>query len=502
MPAQLVETVRSTLPADDAHPYRTGAWQPNVREWVATDLEVVGQLPTDLAGLYVRNTENPVHESIGMYHPFDGDAMIHQISFAGGTANYRNRFVRTDGFFAEQQARGPLWTGLLDTPERSVRSNGWGARGRMKDASSTDVVVHNGKVLSTFWQCGDVYQMNPFTLADDGKAQWAASFPSPTGVSAHPKLDERTGELLIFGYGKQAPYLHYGVVSAAGELVHSIDVPLSGPRLPHDIAFTEHYTILNDLPLFWDPELLASGVHLPRYFPDIPSRFAIVPRFGSTADIRWFEADPTYVLHWINAYEDGDEIVLDGYFQHDPGASSRGPGAGAGAASLPSMPSVYRHIDVNRLQARPHRWRFNMVTGTTREESLSDRVSEFGMINGTVAGRAHRYSYSMTGAPGWFLFDGLVKHDVVTGTEERYAFGDGVFGSETPFAPRLGSTGEDDGYLVTFTTDLNRDVSECLVFDARSIGSGPIARVRLPERISSGTHSCWTPAAALPGFPG
>ena len=74
--------------------------------------------------------------------------------------------------------------------------------------------------------------------------------------------------------------------------------------------------------------------------------------------------------------------------------------------------------------------------------------------------------------------------------------------TETPFAPRLGSTGEDDGYLVTFTTDLNRDVSQCLVFDARSIGSGPIARVRLPERISSGTHSCWTPAAALPGFPG
>ncbi|MGH9084358.1 MAG: carotenoid oxygenase family protein, partial [Acidimicrobiales bacterium] len=110
----------------------------------------------------------------------------------------------------------------------------------------------------------------------------------------------------------------------------------------------------------------------------------------------------------------------------------------------------------------------------------------------------HHYTYNMTGAPGWFLFDGLVKHDLETGREERYGFGDGVFGSETPFAPRVGATSEDDGYLVTFTTDVGRDVSECLVFDATDVTAGPIARVRLPERISSGTHACWVPASALP----
>ena len=256
------------------------------------------------------------------------------------------------------------------------------------------------------------------------------------------------------------------------------------------MAFTEQYAILNDLPLFWDPDLLAQGVHLPRFFPDIPSRFAIVRRDG-TGDVRWFEADPTYVLHWINAYEDGDEVVLDGFFQHDPSPPKREGG--------PShMASVYRYLDLEQLQARPHRWRFNLVTGQTTEESLSDRIMEFGMINGTVAGRPHRYTYNVTGAPGWFLFDGLVKHDLHTGHEDRYAFGDGVFGSETPFAPRAGSTAEDDGYLVTFTTDVGRDRSECLVFDARDLAAGPIARVRLPERISAGTHSCWVPSAALP----
>ena len=491
MAATLVETIPSTLPPDDDHPYRSGAWRPNHREWDAVDLEVEGEIPTDLAGVYLRNTENPVHESIGLYHPFDGDAMLHQIAFVDGTATYRNRFVRTDGFRAEQEAAASLWTGLLDLPEHSRREDGWGARGRMKDASSTDVVVHNGVALTSFWQCGDVYEVDPRTLATRGKAPWAGGFPCPTGVSAHTKLDEATGDLLVFGYGKQAPYLHYGVVDAGGTLVHSVDVELPGPRLPHDLAFTEHYAILNDLPLFWDPQLLAQGVHVPRWFPDVPSRFAIIPRQGSAADIRWFEADPTYVLHWVNAYEEGDEVVLEGYFQHDPSPRKR---EGSG-----HLASVYRYLDLEQLQTRAHRWRFDLRTGAVREEPLTDRITEFGMIDGRRAGRPHRYVYEMTGAPGWFLFDGLVKRDLETGREDRYAFGDGVFGSETPFAPRAGSVAEDDGYLVTFTTDVRRDLSECLVFDATDVTAGPVARIRLPERISSGTHSCWAPASALAG---
>jgi carotenoid cleavage dioxygenase len=359
----------------------------------------------------------------------------------------------------------------------------------MKDASSTDVVVHAGRALTSFYQCGDLYGFDPDTLEQLGPERWNGRFPTDWGISAHQKPDANTGEMLVFNYAKTAPFMHYGVVDANHDLVHWVDVPLPGPRLPHDMAFTEHYAILNDLPLFWDPALLAQGFHVPTYFPDVPTRFAIVPRRGGTEDIRWFEADPTYVLHWINAYEEGDEIVLDGFFQHTPSPAKQ-PGAS-------KMASLYRYLDLDLLDARPHRWRFNLVTGETKEEPLSDRVMEFGMINGAVGGQPYRYAYNMTGAPGWFLFDGLVKHDLQTGHEERYAFGDGVFGSETPFAPRPGATAEDDGYLVTFTTDMTRDVSECLIFDAAGITDGPIARVRLPERISSGTHSCWTPASAL-----
>jgi carotenoid cleavage dioxygenase len=64
-------------------------------------------------------------------------------------------------------------------------------------------------------------------------------------------------------------------------------------------------------------------------------------------------------------------------------------------------------------------------------------------------------------------------------------------------APRVGSRGEDDGYLVTLTTDMNADASYCLVFDAGSLDDGPVCKLQLPERISSGTHSTWVAGSAL-----
>ncbi len=489
MNVHVVNRVAATLPDDDHHPYRSGAWRPNVVEYDATDLDVVGEIPVDLEGVYLRNTENPVHEAIGLYHPFDGDGMLHAIGFGGGEATYRNRFVRTDGFNEEQVAAESLWAGLLAAPTDAKRDDGWGARGRMKDASSTDVVVHRGRALTSFYQCGDLYAHDPITLEALGKETWNGKFPSTLGISAHTKIDEHTGEMLVFNYGKDAPYMHYGVVDAAGDLVHYMPIELPGPRLPHDMAFTDNYAILNDLPLFWDPALLAQGAHVPRFFPETPSRFAIVPRRGEAADIRWFEADPTYVLHWINAYEDGDEVVVDGFFQGNPEPAKK-PDAG-------KLASIYRYLDLFQLETRPHRWRFNLATGATKEEDLSDTCMEFGMINGGVGGRRYRYTYNMTGLPGWFLFDGVVKQDVVTGSEHRYAFGEGVFGSETVFAPRPGSSSEDDGYLVTFTTDINHDSSECLILDAADVTAGPVARVRLPERISSGTHAFWTTPKSL-----
>ncbi|UTW57002.1 carotenoid oxygenase family protein [Kordiimonas sp. SCSIO 12603] len=478
MAVELVKEYESSIKEND-HPYMNGPWAPVHKEYNITDMEVIGEIPTDIDGVYLRNSENPVHQPLGRYHPFDADGMLHMMSFKDGKAEYRNRFIQTRGFRAEQEAGESLWAGWTAYPVKSKRI-GECAQDGLKDASSTDVVVHAGKVMTTHFQCGEGYRLDPYTLDQLGIESWTPI----EGISAHTKVDENTGEMMFFNYGKHPPYLHYGVVGADNKLKHYIPVEINRPSLPHDMAFSENYSILNDFPMAWIPEMIEQDIFMPRYEADKPSRFGIVPRYGNPEDVKWFEAKPTYVLHWLNAYEEGDEIILDGYFQGNPMPEP-----------LKDQPKRYAMmmalVDLNSLQARLHRWRFNLKTGETIEEDLDDEVLEFGMFNQKYAGKKYRYAYSAKPKKGMFLFEGLVKHDLETGEKQTCMFGEERYGSEAPFVPRIGSKSEDDGYLVSFITDMKENRSECVLIDAQNIEAGPVCRIILPHHISSGTHATW-----------
>ena len=84
MKVELRNEIHGGLPPHDDHPYRSGVWRPQYREYGAWDLDVEGEIPDDLAGVYLRNTETAVFEPAKRYHPFDGDGMIHSIGFANG----------------------------------------------------------------------------------------------------------------------------------------------------------------------------------------------------------------------------------------------------------------------------------------------------------------------------------------------------------------------------------------------------------------------------------
>ena len=480
---ELVDRVRPTL-VPGKHPYMTGPFAPNYEELNASELEVIGEVPERLDGVYLRNTQNPVHQPRGVYHPFDGDGMLHMLSFRRGKVEYRNRFVRTTAFCQEQAAGRALYAGLIDRPS-VAELPGWGARGGLRDSAATDVIVHAGSALATFYQCGEPWRIDARTLATKGTSEWGANVLHDGGISAHPKVCPRTGDLLFFNYSKNAPFMHYGEVDRFDRLVHYVPVPLPGPRLPHDMCFTENFAILDDFPLHWDETLLAQGRHKLVYHGDRPSRFAVVPRrHAPQTGIRWFEARPTYVLHWLNAWEEDSEIVMHGYHQATPMPTGGYDNTGATLGPERYGPTLYE-------------WRLDLASGRTRERRLDDRYLEFGMVNSQFWGKPYRYSYSMLAHPGAFLFDGILRYDHVTGESQQFMFGEGRFGSESPVAPCHDSKSEDDGYVVSFVTDMKADRSECVVLDARDIARGPVARIILPHRISSGTHSCWADASEI-----
>ena len=483
MEIKKTNTIKSSIKTHD-HPYLKDAWIPNYDEYEVNDLKALGDIPKDLEGAYYRNTENQVHEPIGRFHPFDGDAMIHSINFDNGKANYVNKFVKTEGFLVEQEMGKSMWAGLMERTGSS-KLPGWGAQGGIKDSSSTDIIVHAGEPLTTFYQCGEGYQLNPYSLDTEQKASWVPV----GGVSAHPKVDLSTGELLFFNYSKQSPYLNYGVVDKNQNLKHFVPIELPGPRLPHDMAYSKNYSIINDLPLFWDQEMLKKGIHATRLH-DLPSRFAVIPRYGNPEDIKWFEADPTYVLHWNNAYEVGDELILEGYFQEHPWPENY-------VDAPPGLERMMAFLDFSLLKPRLHRWKFNLKTGATTEEDICNETIEFGVINQHIAGLEHRYTYSMVPTKGHFTFDGITKHDHQKKSLTKYIFPEHIFISEVSFAPKTNGIDEDDGYLVTISNDVREKSSSCLLFDAKNIEQGPVCDIPLPHQICSGTHATWAQKSDL-----
>ena len=483
--------IKLTVREDTDNPFLLGPFQPNDTEYTVTgpDLKVIGEIPKDLHGIYVRNTHNQVHHPIGVYHPFDGDGMLHAVHFHDGKAEYRNRFVQTTGFLAEQAAGKSLWPGLLQ-PHLYTR-RGWGAIGAMKDNAGTDVKHHNGKLIATMSQGSEPWRLDPITLETLGPDPVLGP-RVPDGIASHNKVDSLTGEMMFFNYPEHHPFMNYGVVNAKGELVHYVPIELPGARWPHDLGITQSYTVLHDLPLYFDAAGLKQGRHDLVFNRDLPARFGVIPRFGDNAQVRWFEATTCFILHLTNCFEDGDEVVMDGCIMPD----FKKPPVGE---SDDIYTRIKNNLDKHNNKTHMHRWRFNMRTGQTREERIDDEVTEFPACSNDYVGRPYRYSYNVLYKKGEWLFSGLKRFDLVKGGTARYEFGDGRYGSEPQVARAVGAKAEDDGYVLSFVTDMNANQSECLILRADDMAAGPVARVILPERIQVGTHACWVEGDRIAG---
>jgi carotenoid cleavage dioxygenase-like enzyme len=465
-------------PFGDAYgPMLMGPFAPVSDESVLDALPVEGEIPADLNGVYLRNGPNPRFAPQGRYHPFDGDGMIHAAHFERGRVVYRNRWVRTDAWLEEDRAGTATFHGIRETLKgRSDK--------RLKDASNTDVIGHGGVALASWYMSGDSYRIDPITLQTLGKATAVRGLGG--GFSAHSKVDAQTGELMFFDYWNDAPYMSYGVVGADGTLLNQVPIALPGPRLPHDMAITEHYSILHDLPLLHDEEAMARGRHKLNFHPELPTRFGVIPRHGNAASLRWFEFSPCFLYHVVNAWEEGDEVVMVAC-RYMPERTTSGD---------IDAPRTARNIAELKMHARLWRWRMNMRTGEAREEQLDDRYnSEFPSSRADLAGHPSRWGYLVDHHPDILHWTGIRKFDIGSGACVG-EFSDGAahtWYSEPWFAPADGGSAEDDGYVVVFAWNDALREQQLQVFDARDISSGPVARVKLPRRVPSGFHACWMP---------
>ena len=454
------------------NPYLQGLYSPVQEEITATELKVKGTIPTDFAGAYYRNGPNPQNSPKGMHHWFDGDGMLHAIYFENGKAEYRNRYVRTQDFEAERK-------GTLKKHGIFVEATENDSTTVYKDTANTDVIMHNGELMALWYISGQPVRINARTLETLGSENFKGKLPK--NVSAHSKVDLNTGEFIFFDYALYEPHYTYGVVDDANNLTNVTQIDLPGPRLPHDMAITENYTILMDLPIVFTEQGLKHKLWSIHHDQDLPTRFGVIPRHGDGKQIKWFEFPGCYIYHVINAWENGDEIQLYCCKMIDNGREM----ARKFGAYAPM-------VDVLALRAVTTKWTMNLKTGACKEEQLDDAVNEFPTINLNYAGRPSRHSYHAS-IPDTEtqVFDGILKYDLHTGSYVRHAFAKNHFGSEPAFAPRFNAKSEDDGYVISFVSDAATGGSKALILDAQNMADKPIAEVEIPQRIPLGFHGTW-----------
>ncbi|ALG13874.1 carotenoid oxygenase family protein [Kibdelosporangium phytohabitans] len=477
--------------------YLTGNLGPTRHEHTATDLRVSGKIPDFLDGRYVRNGPNPAADlDPELYHWFMGDGMLHGVRLRDGRAEwYRNRWVRT-----------PRLRSVLGEP--AARKRGRRAVAEFLGAN-TSVIGHAGRTLALVEGGPSVVELTD-ELDTVGPCDFDGTLPG--GYTAHPIRDPETGDLHAVSYSiGRGNTVQYSVIGADGRAKRTVDIEVTGSPMMHAFSLTRNHVVLYDLPVVFDAaeaveiavprplrlpvrlvlSAIVGRVRVPhpiltrldrtlrpnarmpyRWDPEYPARIGVMPRDGD--QVRWLEVDACYVYHPVNAYEDGDTIVLD----------------------IVRMPKT---MDVNRNgpiehggEPELHRWTVDLAAGKVREECLDDRSQEFPRVDERLAGRRHRYGYLVGGTTPDRPIEALIKHDFAGNGSVTREFGPGHGLGEFCFIPAHDTAAEDDGVLVGYVHVQAEDRSDLAILDAGTLET--VASVHLPYRVPMGFHGNWLPS--------
>lgn len=465
-----------------------------VTDEVEATLELVeGAVPEGLRGVLFRNGPGRLEIYGQRYgHLFDGDGHLNRFAFTDRGVVYRNRYVRTREFLAEEAARKILFRNFGTNIPGGFHKNL--LRMRFKNAANTSIVMHAGR-LHALWEGGVPHRIDPHTLDTIVRDDLGGALRNDRSAidrliapelpySAHPRLDPATGELFNFGtVSGLKPGLMLYRLDDRGVCTQRERMTLPAKSFLHDFTLTPRFRIFFLTPVAFDMTRtllgLASPVETLRAAPG-PTTILLLPRRGTQA--RSFTARPCFVFHFANAFEDGPHVIIDAQRMD----------------RLPVVPVAMRprSRDEGHPQSPLTRYILDTRTDTVEERPLTEHSGELPTINPAYWTRPHRYTWSLGPLdhpeP---CATGLLKVDAETRSAISRDFAPNLTG-EPIFVPRPGSAAEDDGWLLSMCYDAMRHTGELLVLDAKDLRT--VCRLRMPHHSPLGFHGSWVPADQLP----
>jgi len=446
--------------------------------------DIEGEIPPELAGTLFRNGAGLLDiNKERLHHPFDGDGMISRITFTNGRAHFRNRFVQTAGYLAEQKAGKILYRGVFGTQ----KPGGWLANIfdlKIKNIANTNV-IYWGKKLLALWEAAEPYSLNPQTLETLGNEYFNGVLSKGEAFSAHPRIDPN-GTLVNFAI---KPGLSTTItifeLNTNGEITSKQNHSVPGFCFIHDFVITENYCIFFQNPVDFNPIPFALGISSAaqciKFQKNQPTRIIIIPRKTQTENVKVLETQAGFIFHHVNAFELRNEIIIDSICYE----------------SLTEVEpnSDYRKTDFDT-NSPPQLWRFNLNLSENKVQNqlIDPRPTEFPTIHPNYVGKSYRYLYSAAAhqstvnAPLQAIF----KVDLESGRKQLWSAAPRGFIGEPIFIPRPNSQTEDDGWLIALVYDAEHHRSDVVILDAENLEKGAIAKLHLKHHIPYGLHGSFT----------
>ena len=441
---------------------------------------ILGSIPPELRGRFFRNGPGQ-YEVAGdvNHHAFDGDGMIAAFTFAASGVSFRNRYVHTSGFLAEQAA-GKRTAPAFGTP---LPGGALVNAGRLpKNAANTNVVMHGNRLLALF-EGGRPHVLDPVTLRTLGEESYGGKV---SFFSAHPHTGP-DGATYNFGLAPGPfPSAKVWRLDNSDRVTQVGNIRLAEHALIHDFFKTANHTILFEPP-YYVPKSKLPGIlggtntmgYAYEWHPEQPLRAHVLDRHGNQ---RTIHLPAEFLFHTVNAYEDSSGNLVCDYL-----GSPDNRAAEAWKQLPQGRPSVDGSCALRRVVLRPD--------GSYTQRTLSPLQGEFARINPNYAGREYRYGYATKMDATDFVSTKIVKFDVNTGTVKEHDFGPGMLAAEPVFVPKPGAVAEDDGWLLTMVFDKNTNTSALAIVSAKDgeFGVSTQAWVRLPINIPLGFHGDFAP---------